>query len=222
MKFDIQFLDILEHLAVGRLKLLPKRSQHCCLFCVTAASVDGSRLDEMKIVSRQNKYTSNRPFFSPGYVEWTLQLRSLTHLLISVHSASLYVTQCNKTHNTFSLGSRWKEKKINHVRQLLDCSKKDMETHSEEDEGSQRKMGMRRDGRKKKETGKGKATAFPHQVLALPSDDLWSSMNLTFTPTSHGDLPAVQRWDGEQAFNFAPNAKNLCHFTFINKQNNVC
>lgn len=68
-----------------------------------------------------------------------------------------------------------------------------METHSEEDEGSQRKMGMRRDGRKKKETGKGKATAFPHQVLALPSDDLWSSMNLTFTPTSHGDLPAVQR-----------------------------
>lgn len=134
MKFDIQFLDILEHLAVGRLKLLPKRSQHCCLFCVTAASVDGSRLDEMKIVSWQNKYTSNRPFFSPGYVEWTLQLRSLTHLLISVHPASLYVTQCNKTHNTFSSGSRWKEKKRNKVWQLLDCSEKDMETQSEEDE----------------------------------------------------------------------------------------
>lgn len=67
-----------------------------------------------------------------------------------------------------------------------------METQSEEDEGGQRKMGMRRDGRKK-ETGKGKATAFPHQVLALLCDDLWNSMNLTFTPTSHGDLPAVQR-----------------------------
>ena len=84
MKFDIQFLNVLQQLAVGRLQL------------------------------------------------WKM----LVGLIFPIRLTSVCVCVCvcvwvcNKTHNTFSLGSRWKEKKRNPIWQLLDCSEKDMETQT--------------------------------------------------------------------------------------------